>query len=321
MRSIILPSLAPLLTLLSACAHAPSIDSLARIDSREDVIEATSLLGVPLTRPDLDDQTRARLQSNLDDAWATWQEDPTDEMSIIWLGRRLGYLARYNDAVAVFTEGLEHHPESHKLLRHRGHRHITLRRFDDAIADLRRAAALIESNSIPDATEPDGAPNAQNIPLSTINSNIFYHLALAHYLKGEYEQALHAHIRGEPYSKTNDDQRVSHGYWRYRTLRELDRDDEARIYLDDLMGNSMHIIENTAYLHLLLAYQTGNLAYSTPDAGTIYGPTFDYGIAAEHVANGDTSKALETLQAIIEGDGSWAAFGYIAAEARLASMK
>ena len=38
--------------------------------------------------------------------------------------------------------------------------------------------------------EPDGQPNARNIPTSTLNSNIYYHLGLAQYLKGEFEAAL-----------------------------------------------------------------------------------------------------------------------------------
>ncbi len=322
---IILPCLAAFVSLLAACAsRSNSIDSIPRTDDQVEIVEATSLLGEPLTRPELNPETRARLQANLDDAWLTWQQDRTDEMATIWLGRRLAYLGRYNDAIATFTHGFRHHPDSHKLLRHRGHRYITLRQFDDAISDLSRAAALIESRNIPDQIEPDGAPNDQNIPLSTTNANVYYHLALAHYLKNEYEQALAVHDRGEPFNQTNDDQRVSHAYWRYRALRELDRDDEARRFLHWLMDGAWYfIIENHAYHTLLLAYTTqdlGTAAQLDDGDGAIYAPTYLYGIAAEHHAIGDTDKARALYQQIIDSDASWAAFGYIAAEARLADM-
>jgi hypothetical protein len=42
--------------------------------------------------------------------------------------------------------------------RHRGHRYITLRCFDAAIADLEQASKLIKGK--PGEIEPDGLPNA-----------------------------------------------------------------------------------------------------------------------------------------------------------------
>ncbi|MCA9299888.1 MAG: tetratricopeptide repeat protein, partial [Phycisphaerales bacterium] len=104
-----------------------------------------------------DDATRARLEANLDEAWRAHDADPSDEMATIWLGRRLAYLGRYDEAIRTFTAGLEDHPDSYRLLRHRGHRYLTTRRFDEAVADLERARGLIEG--VPDAVEPDGAPN------------------------------------------------------------------------------------------------------------------------------------------------------------------
>ena len=73
------------------------------------------------------------------------------------MGRRLGYLWRYQDAIAMFSKGDRAHPNNPKLYRHRGHRYITVRQFDRAIADFEKATTLIKGT--PDEIEPDGAPN------------------------------------------------------------------------------------------------------------------------------------------------------------------
>ncbi len=74
--------------------------------------------------------------------------------SFIWLGRRLGCLARFPEAIDVFSGGLEMFPDSYKLFRYRGRHRARNREFEGAIADYRRAAELIEGQ--PDTFEPDG---------------------------------------------------------------------------------------------------------------------------------------------------------------------
>src|SRR5690606_17176018 len=58
----------------------------------------------------------------------------------IYAGRLLNYLDKPDKAVAMFTEGLAASPDEPRLLRHRGHRYITVRRYRDAVTDLKRAA-------------------------------------------------------------------------------------------------------------------------------------------------------------------------------------
>jgi tetratricopeptide (TPR) repeat protein len=295
------------------------------LDDRSGVVEATSLLGEPLVRPTLSSEARQRLEVNLLEAWANWQANPEDEMATIWLGRRLGYLGRYNDAITVFTKGLESHPESYKLLRHRGHRYISIRKLDEAIADLDEAARIIGRDRVADEIEPDGAPNEQNTPRSTTNSNIYYHLALAHFLKGEFPRALRAHRRGLEFSENNDDQRVSTGYWFYRTLRAMGRDEEAEHFLmNGAVRQTMDVIENHAYVRLLMTYHGGFAFVEPPEnliENTVYQATFQFGIADEMLANGDVEGAIEMFERIVAMSDAWSAFGYISAEARLAQLQ
>jgi tetratricopeptide (TPR) repeat protein len=154
-------------------------------------VSVVGLDGTVYYVPELDEQSQHRLDSALTAAQKDFDNDPS-EANYIWLGRRLAYLSRYQEAVKVFTEGLQQYPDSYRLLRHRGHRYITLRQFDKAAADLQMAASQMRQ---PLEIEPDGQPNRLNIPLSTVQFNIWYHLGLAHYLKGDYESAEKAYVQ------------------------------------------------------------------------------------------------------------------------------
>lgn len=279
--------------------------------------EATSLFGEPLYPMELSDERRAELEANLAEAQARFDEDPEDPENIIWLGRRLAYLWRYQDAIDVYTRGIELHPDNHKLYRHRGHRYITVRELDRAVADLERAAELIEG--VPDEVEPDGAPNERGIPRSTSHSNIWYHLALAYYLQGEFEQAARAWESCMEFSK-NDDMLVATSDWLYMTYRRLGRDQDAARVLEAI-HEDMDIIENFAYHKRLLMYKglVDPEELLDPNADELDLATQGYGVANFYYVNGEEEKAREILERVLEGE-YWAAFGYIAAEADIARM-
>jgi predicted Zn-dependent protease len=285
-----------------------------------DDVEATSLLGKPLRRPDIPPDRRTRLEKDLANAKAAYDNDPTDVSAAIWYGRRLAYLGRYRDAIDVFSEAIGEHPGSYKLLRHRGHRLITVRKLDDAIADLQDAAGFAQD--VGDAPEPDGAPNSKNIPRSTNQSNIWYHLALAHYLKGDFDAALPAWERCMTFSRVNDDMLVATSYWLYLTLRRTGDAPGAAKVLEPIRPK-MDVIENHAYHRLLLMFK-GKISEAevlddiADDA--IADATIGYGIGAWKLINGDTAGAHERFEKVL-ADPNWAAFGYIAAEAEMARQR
>jgi len=315
---------APLLlaAALAACATPPraAVPPSAQSPSSpaapsEAPVEATSLLGEPLRRPALDAATRARLEADLARARAEHDAAPTDAERIIWLGRRLGYLGRHREAVDAFTRGMALHPGDARLLRHRGHRYITLRDFARAEADLERAAELVRGH--PDEVEPDGAPNRFGIPTSTLQSNVWYHLGLARYLQGDFAGALDAYREAMRVS-TNDDMLVATSDWLYMTLRRLGRDAEAARVLEPIRRD-MRILENEAYHRRLLMYR-GELPADSLLAGgadPLTVATQGYGVGNWYLYNGDRARAMEVFRRVVAG-GNWGAFGYIAAEAELA---
>ncbi|CAN5355240.1 hypothetical protein BH23GEM2_BH23GEM2_17000 [soil metagenome] len=283
-----------------------------------DDIQGISLLGDTLRDFPLSPETRARYEEQLAQARAAYDRAPGDADSIVWLGRRLAYVGRLREAIDVYSRGILLHPDNPWLYRHRGHRHITLREFDRAVADFELAALLSAGRD--DEVEPDGQPNAENVPIGTLHSNIDYHLALAYYLRGESERALPVYAR-ELERARNDDRRVSIAYWYYLALRRLARDGEAAALLAPIT-EQMNVIENDAYHRLLLMFKgeippDAILSTDAQSQMSVADATSAYGLASWHLINGRESQAVELFRRIIAG-GQWPAFGYIAAEAELA---
>ena len=281
--------------------------------------EATSLLGKPLVPAPIAAETRKTLEENLKQAEIVYGRNPDDPDATIWLGRRTAYLGRYRDAIEIFSEGIEKHPDDARMYRHRGHRYLTVREVPKAIADFDKAAALVAGK--PDQVEPDGQPNARNIPTSTLQSNIYYHLGLAHYLTGDFVKASDAYAKCLAVSK-NPDMLVATTYWAYLARARQGRAQDAAALLAPITAD-MDIIENASY-HRLLRMFKGELTPESvvaPGAAGLDTVTTKYGIAAWHLANGRRDAAVVLLREIVDGvPHQWPAFGYIAAEAELARL-
>lgn len=277
-----------------------------------------SLLGDTLVPPEMSVDRRAKLKGDLAEAEERYTADPSDLDDIIWYGRRLAYLWRYQDAIDIYSAGLERYPEEPRLLRHRGHRLISVRHFVEAEQDLSRAAELVEGTD--DRVEEDGQPNELGIPLSTLQTNIHYHLGLAQYLQGDFEAAAASFGMCRELA-TNDDMRVAAADWEYMSLRRANRHNEAEGAIE-FVTPDLDIIENHAYHRRILMYH-GFLSPDSlmqPPAGedaALTLATQGYGVGNWYLTEGDTTKALDLFERVLD-TGYWAAFGYIAAEADLA---
>ena len=307
-----------LLGLLAGCGNrVPAV-----LDDRELPTprpEALSLLSRPLYRPPLPAERERTLQAQLDSAAQRYMDDPESADGVLWLGRRLAYLGRYREAIAVFSAALERHPQDARFYRHRGHRYITTRQLDLAVADLTHAANLTRGQ--PDELEPDGQPNAANVPTSTLQGNIYYHLALAQYLRRDFEAARAAWEQALARA-TTDDMRVAVSDWLYLTLRRLGRPAEAERVLEVLTPD-LTILENQAY-HSRLRLYRGELPpdslLDVHNADDVQIATYAYGVASWYRLSGQHARAEALLRRILTTP-NWAAFGYIAAEAELASRR
>lgn len=259
--------------------------------------------------------------SALNAAKKLFDADPSEE-NYIWYGRREAYLMHLKKAITIYTEGLEEYPESYRLYRHRAHRYISMREFDKAIEDSQKAIHHIEGKPI--ETEPDGVPNRLNIPKSTTQFNIWYHLGLAYYLKGEYEHAVQAYETCLKLSD-NDDLLVATTDWLYMTYNRIGKKEEANALLEAIKPQ-MSIVENESYHKRLLMYKgeyQPELLLALEEGGVdpqIAIATQGYGVGNWYLQQGDTVKAIDTFRQVVQGS-SFAAFGFIAAEVDLLNLQ
>ncbi|HEY4611360.1 MAG TPA: hypothetical protein VII11_00075 [Bacteroidota bacterium] len=309
---------APYLLSMLVCIHYVFAQVEQRPPYQHSLInqpEAVSLFGKPLNRIDFPANTKVQLDSHYVTALGKYEENPDDADNIIWLGRRAAYLWRYQEAIRIFTEGIRKYPDDPRMYRHRGHRFITVREFDKAIADLEKAASLIKNRA--DEIELDGQPNRYNIPTSTLNSNIWYHLGLVYYLKADFQNALRCFTECKKFSN-NADMLCATSDWLYMIERRLGKLTEAKAVLTPIT-QKMKILENFAYHRRLLMYK-GELPIDSllnlQKASDLDIATYGYGVGNWHLYNGRLEEAKKIFEQVLAGN-YWAAFGYIAAEADL----
>lgn len=288
------------------------------LTKKQTSLEFTSLSGQKLVPPKESKEIALRKDQQLSAAYLALQQYPDSLDVHIWYGRRLAYLYKYTEAITVYTDGIEQFPDSPELFRHRGHRYLTLRKFDLAIADFEKAAELVVGREI--EIESDGMPNTLNKSLSNLQFNIWYHWGLAYYLKGNFEKAAIIFEECLEYS-TNADLLVANVDWLYMSYRRLGLDVKANHILDKVTQD-MIMIENDSYFKRILMYKgifkpIDLLDHSkngtVDEIGLV---TQGYGVANYHYYNNEKAKANHLLKQIVKSD-SWYAFGYIAAESEL----
>ena len=268
------------------------------------VPELTTLLGrAVFARPDAD--------GAIAKADAALAADSRNVELILAAARARDVALQFHAAIEVYTRGLAIAPTDVRLLRFRGHRYISIRRFDLAVADLQKAVALAPSSF-----------------------DVTYHLGLAHYLRGEFDDAarvyrscLDANADRAPLPQAwrsctttlaTPNDRVAVSDWLYRALSRAGRRDEAKALLPAFTPE-MKVGENEAYYTALRFYagavtEEAAMTPATKNENRLV--TVGYGIATHHLANGDMDRACMLLK-LIADEPNWNAFGVIAAEADL----
>ncbi|QQS45427.1 MAG: tetratricopeptide repeat protein [Acidobacteriota bacterium] len=234
------------------------------------------------------------------------EADPRNIDLVIALGRTQATTWHYNDAIETYTRGIKIAPNDARLYRHRGHRYISIRQFAKAVRDLEKAAKL------------DGQ-----------DFDIWYHLGLAHYLRGDFPKAVEAYKRCYAVAEAarekspadaegRDDSLIAISDWLYMTYRRM-KDEAGAAKVLERITPGMKVKENTSYYDRLLMYKglksEADLV-NVEKATDLEIATLGYGVGNWHLYNGDREKAETIFRKIVSGK-YWPAFGFIAAEAEL----
>lgn len=280
------------------CFLSAKLPGQSAPQAEEQKPEVISLLGKKLYATPAQGEELVKLENDLKEALKAVEADPENPENIILYGRALAALWRYHEAIDVFSKGIKIHPDNALLYRYRGHRYISIREFDKAITDLAKASQL----------------NGRDF-------DIWYHLGLAHYLKGEFDKARSAYENCLKAAE-EDDSKVAVSNWLYVTLRRSGLKEEAAKILEGIT-EGMKVEENTSYYNLLLFYKGSKSeeeSMSQAEASDLDIATVGYGIGCWHLYNGQGEKARDYFEKIMT-KRYWPAFGFIASEVELFRMK
>jgi tetratricopeptide (TPR) repeat protein len=224
--------------------------------------------------------------------------EPRSVDRVIQLGLAQAAARQYREAIATYTRGLTIAPDNALLYRYRGHRSISVRDFPGALADLERGARL-----------------------DTTNYDIWYHLGVVHFVRGEFGAAAAAFARARPMAP-NDNELAGSTDWLWMSLSRAGRRSEAAAALATLR-DSLQVPSGYAYMQRLRLYQ-GRLTpadlIGPADTADIQLATMAYGIGNWYLVAGDTAKARTYFQRSV-ASGGWPAFGFIASEVELARLR
>ena len=221
--------------------------------------------------------------------------DPRNVQRFIQLGIAQSGARQMREAVQTFTRALAVAPNDPMLYRWRGHRNLSVRNFDGAMADLTRGYGL-------DST----------------NYGILYHLGVLRFVRGDFNAAADAFARAQTRAPDGGELAGSTD-WLWMSLMRAGRASEAAAMLarrpDTLPATN-------AYVSRLRLYrgETGPEPLLTPtDTSDVNVATLSFGLGNWYLLKGDTACAREQFRRSIRS-GGWPAFGFIASEAELARM-
>lgn len=222
--------------------------------------------------------------------------DPRNVQRFIALGIAQSGARQMQEAVRTFTRALAVAPHNAMLYRWRGHRNLSVRNFEQSMADLTRGYGL-----------------------DSLNYGILYHLGVLRYLRGDFNAAADAFRRAQPRAPDANELAGSVD-WLWMSLQRAGRSAEASA----MLARRLDSLPTTAAYGRRLKLYRGELrpeAYYTPaDTADADVATLSYGLGNWYLVQGDTARARAQFERSVKS-GGWPAFGFIISEAELARLK
>jgi len=231
----------------------------------------------------------ARAQRDLD-------AHPRDVQKYIALGTAQAGARQMQEAVQTFTRALAIWPNDPILWRWRGHRNLSVRNFDQAMADLTRGYGMD----------------------STVYG-ILYHLGVLRFVRGDFNAAADAFRRAQPLAPDAGELAGSTD-WLWMSLMRAGRASEATAMLARRPDS---LPTTAAYAKRLKLYRgeiTPEQLLTPADTSDIDVATLQYGLGDWYMIRGDTANAKRAFQRSV-ASGGWPAFGFIASEEELRRLE
>jgi len=270
--------------------------------------EAISFSGKPLFAKAAEPAALSKSDSAIN---AIRSKQDLTEDDFVEIGKHYVATNRYKMAVSIYTEGLAKFPNSYKLLRNRGHRYITIRKLNESIKDLEKAAQLIPAVGDEMEYGLDGKATA------TVRHQIHYHIGVYQFLKKDYIMAAVAFEKALA-AADNYKNAVGASDWLYNCYMRIGRKDKADELLEPITIDYVEDKDH-AYFRRVLLYKDlirpNELIDITmpPEKMSIQDVTKLYGLANWYKYLGNSEKAKELYQLVLQSDG-WPGFAYAAAE-------
>lgn len=227
-------------------------------------------------------------------AKAALDADPRNVDRVIALGVAQSGVRQFREAIETFTRGLAIAPDNAQLYRWRGHRYLSVREFDRALADLTRGFAL-----------------------DSLNYGILYHLGIVRFARGEFAAAADMFRRAQRIAPEAGELAGSTD-WLWMSLSRAGRHADAKAMLDR-RPDSLKVAN--AYARRLRLYR-GEITADpdevlTPaDTADVQVATLAFGVGNYLLVRGDSARARIWFERSIRS-GGWPGFGFILSEVEL----
>ncbi|MEP7000861.1 MAG: tetratricopeptide repeat protein [bacterium] len=222
--------------------------------------------------------------------------DPRNVQRFIALGVAQSGARQMQEAVQTFTRALAVSPDDAMLYRWRGHRNLSVRNFDRAMADLTRGYGI-----------------------DSLNYGILYHLGVLRFVHGDFNAAADAFRRAQPRAPDGGELAGSTD-WLWMSLQRAGRAGEAAA----MLARRPDTLPTTAAYAKRLKLYRGEIGpdalFAPSDTGDVDVATLSYGLGNWYLVKGDTARARAQFERSVKS-GGWPAFGFIASEAELARLR
>ena len=231
-------------------------------------------------------------------AESTLAAEPRNVERIIALGLAQSAVRQYREAIQTFSRGLAIAPSNPLLYRWRGHRHLSVREYDAAERDL-----------------------AAGSRLDTASYDIWYHLGVLRFVRGDFGGAADAFARCQQRAP-NANELVGATDWLWMSLARAGRPADARAALAAL-SDTVRATPGQAYARRIELYRgaiTPELVITPADTSDITVATLAFGVGNWYLVQRDTTAARHWFARAV-ASGGWPAFGFMAAEAELRRLR